>query len=126
LRANKYLLFKKENIMEPIEKTLLVFIILVIVGMLGFVHACDVVNHRKVTGVIENTEFVWEKKRSFWETGERYERCVKIKLRLPNKKEEELFLRGNKDETTFLQGGKYFIKYRREDNKIAGKALLDD
>ena len=115
---------------DSFTKLVLAALISFIVVMLGSIHAYDVAKHRKIIGVIESAEFVWEKKgfswKSFWEIAEKYERRVKIKIKLPNQKEEELLLKGNKDETAFLLGEKYFIKYRREDNKIVGKILLDD
>jgi len=112
--------------MEPIEKYICIFLMVFVTIVLGSVHAYDVITNQKIIGVIENTASVWEKKRSSWETGERYERCIKLKIKLPNKKEEELLLKGNKDETAFLQGERYLIKFRREDGKIIGKRILDD
>jgi hypothetical protein len=117
---------KRRKNMESIEKFFLSFLVSVVIIVCGFVHACDIVKNQKIIGVIESIEYLSEKRASWWETGERYERLIKVKMKTTNGKEAELFLRGNKEETTLLQGGKYFIKFRREDNKIVGKALVDD
>jgi hypothetical protein len=112
--------------MEFISKYFPVILVILVMMVLVPIHVYDITTNRKITGVIENVEYLSEKRAAWWEAGERYERYIKLKIKLSDKKKEELLLKGSKDDTTFLQGEKYIIKYRRGNGKILGKGILDD
>jgi hypothetical protein len=103
--------------MDDGDKVMIILLwIIIIIGAVIY-KGCNMIIYRELTATVKTVNYVLEKE------GE--ERYITLEIEWPNKKKENLILKGAKELTTFRPNEVYRIKYVREDKTIKERELIE-